>query len=455
MKYHFKLQPSRRHFLTTLGAGALGTTAALPSFGATTPSYMKVVVIGGGMAGATVAKYLRLWSNKTVDVTIIEPSATYVSNIMSNLVVTGQYLPSILNFNWNTLKSSYGVKVVQGTVKGVVASGSGWNVSVNGSGTTYYADRVVVAPGIDFHPVYDDNDRPVDVLHAWKAGPQTTQLNSLLTQLTSTSTVVMTIPSAPYRCPPGPYERACVIADYLQRNKPGAKIIVLDANLSVTAEKENFTKAFTLYPNLQYLSGHRLKFITPAGGVTTAGSVTVDRLASDSSVLDQKTFSGNLLNIIPPQKAGQIAQTLGLCDASGFAPVDGLSFESTISGKKGIHIIGDASKTSLPKAGHVGNQGAKICADAILRAFTGNAPYATPTANSACFSPISNTMASWLTAVYQYENVANTYTGTPWNYIARDLPAGTTGPTEASGPSTGNFSKMYTWYKTLMTETYA
>lgn len=445
MKVDFKFQPKRRDLLAALGASALGA-ATFPAWGQAS-SVKKVVVIGGGMAGATVAKYLRLWSNKAVDVTIVEPSSTYVSNIMSNLVVTGQYLPSILNYTWANLVKNYGVKVVKGTATAIERSGTGWSVSVSGA-SPLYADRVVVAPGIDFHPVNDNRGQPVaSVLHAWKAGTQTTQLRDLLASLPPTGTVVMTIPPAPYRCPPGPYERACVIADYLKRNKPSAKIVVLDANPGITAEKENFSRAFsTMYgSNLTYLSKCTLQYMTPDGLNTTAGSVTV----YNANTGRNETYAGDLLNIIPAQKAGKVAFDFGLCDDTGFAPVDGKSFESTV--KPGIHVIGDASQTSLPKAGHVGNQGGKICADAILRLFANLPPYATPTANSACFSPLSSTLASWLTAVYQYE-----YDGiSAWKYVARDLVAGTTGATEASGPSTGNFTKMSTWYKTLMTETFS
>ena len=196
----FDFSLSRRRLLTAMSAGtALATT--FPAFGLAAPT-KKIVVIGGGMAGATVAKYLRLWSNKTVDVTIVEPSTTYVSNIMSNLVVTGQYLPSLLNYNWSKLATNYGVKIVKGSVTGVSANGSGWNVNVAGLATPLSCDRVVVAPGISFDPVLDNIAQPMAVLHAWQAGPQTTQLRDLLFALPPTGTFIMSIPSAPYRCPP-------------------------------------------------------------------------------------------------------------------------------------------------------------------------------------------------------------------------------------------------------------
>lgn len=440
----FDFSLSRRRLLSTMGAGA-ALASTFPAFGLTVPT-KKIVVIGGGMAGATVAKYLRLWSNKTVDVTIVEPSTTYVSNIMSNLVVTGQYQPTLLNYNWSKLAANYGVKIVKGSVTGVTANGSAWNVSVAGLATPLVCDRVVVAPGISFDQVLDNIAQPIAVLHAWQAGPQTTQLRDLLYALPATGTFIMSIPAAPYRCPPGPYERACVIADYLKRNKPGARVVVLDANPDVMAEPANFKNAFSnLYGNnLTYLAGRKVKFIT-AGPAAYSGTVTVDIVGTGFT----ENHGGDLLNIIPSQKAGTIAQTMGLCDGTGFAPVHGVSFESTL--KPGIHVIGDAAKTSLPKAGHVGNQGAKICADAILRLFANQQPYATPTANSACFSPVSNTLASWLTAVYQYEQQPDT----SWKYVARDQISTQAGPTEASSASTGNFSKMSTWYKTLMSETFA
>lgn len=445
----------RRSALGAIGAGTL--LAGLPAVSSAAP-VRRVVVIGGGMAGATVAKYLRLWSGKTVEVTIVETSKTYVSNIMSNLVITRQYGSSILNYTWANLIRNHGVKVVNGTVTGVVPGGLGsWTVQLTtGTGvqTSLACDRVVVAPGISFDPVPNGNGGVAPVVHAWQAGPQTTTLSNYLAAMPPTGTFVMTIPAAPYRCPPGPYERACVIADYLKRNKPGAHIVVLDENQGIVAEKENFGLAFsTMYAsNLTYLAGRKVTAVTSSAG-QPGGSILVDVQVKnpDGSIssLGSERWNGEVLNVIPPQRAGTIAQTLGLCDADGFAPVDGRSFESTKAGKQGIHVIGDAAKTSLPKAGHVGNQGAKICADAILRASAGQSPYPTPTANSACYSPLSNTVASWLTAVYQYQLV-----GGQWKYVATDQVSGASGATEAQGPSTGNFSKMSTWYKSLMTETF-
>lgn len=450
---------NRRHFLGTFSVGSLGALTPLASR-AQTPR--RVVVVGGGMAGAAAAKYLRLWSNKTVEVTLVETSTRYVSNIMSNLVVTGQYAPTILDYGWSNLVRNHGVKLLTGTVTRVERGGSlgAWKVTV-AKGTTLsvlYCERVVLAPGVKFDPVPSTADpaRAAPILHAWQAGSQTTQLRDFLAAMPPTGTFVLTIPKAPYRCPPGPYERACVVADYLKRNKPGAQVVVLDANPDIMAEKENFSHAFSVMygSNLSYRPGRVVRSVAAVAG-QPGGSVVVDIVVKDASgadvVVGTETYDAQVLNVIPPHRAGAIVQNLGLADATGFAPVDGRSFESTVPGMAGIHVIGDAAKTSLPKAGHVGNQGAKICADAIVRGFDGQAPYATPTANSACYSPLSNTLASWLTAVYQYQ--PDPVSGS-WKYVALDQVSGTAGATEARAPSTGSFSKMGTWYRSLMTETF-
>ena len=451
---------NRRHFLDTLGAGSL---LALAPTAVRAAALKRVVVVGGGMAGATAAKYLRLWSNKTVDATLVDTSTKYVSNIMSNLVVTGQYAPTILDYGWSNLVKNHGVKLLNGTVTQVESGGSlgTWKVTVTKGSTVtvLYAERVVLAPGVKFDavPSTDNAALAAPVLHAWEAGTQTTQLRDYLAAMPSSGTFVLTIPKAPYRCPPGPYERACVVADYLKRNKSGAQIVVLDANQDITAERESFSHAFTMMygGNLSYRPGRVVKSVSSTAG-QPGGSVVVDVVVKDVGgqdvVMGTEVYDAQVLNVIPPHRAGSIVQSLGLADASGFAPVDGRSFESTVAGKKGIHVIGDASKTSLPKAGHVGNQGAKICVDAILRAFSAQDPYATPTANSACYSPLSNTIASWLTAVYQYQQ--DPASPGAWKYVAIDQVSAATGATEARSPSTGSFSKMGTWYKSLMTETF-
>lgn len=442
---------SRREFL---GAAFAGSAATLIPSWAQAATIGRVVVIGGGMAGATVAKYLRKWSNGAVDVTMIEQESRYTSNIMSNLVITGQMPMSSLYYNYTSLVKSYGIKLVTGTVTAITPNGSGWIVTTQSGSTTVSTpcERVVVAPGVQFDsvPLTSDVTKAAPVVHAWQAGPQTTLLNKQLLAMKKGGTFVMTIPKSPYRCPPGPYERACVVADYLKRKNPGSKVIVLDANPSIQAEAENFYAAFNgLYSGIV---DYRTSVIV-SSAQTTVGA------ASGTIETNQGVIRGDVINIIPPHRAGKIAFDSGLVPTGfTFAPVDVRSFESTVPAKTGIHVLGDASTgTGLPKAGHVGNQGAKICASAIIRAFYGQAPDQAPTANSACFSPIDSKNASWLTAVYQYKDQAPSgfARGT---MIATDVVTGATGAAaviEANGWSTKNFSKMNTWYKTLMSDTFA
>ena len=435
---------NRRSLIGTLGGASL---AALWPLSARSAVVGRVLVVGGGMAGATVAKYLRMWSGNAVAVTLVEQESRYTSNIMSNLVVTSQMPLSSLYFGYSTLVKKYGIKHLTGRVVAIEPGGSlgTWKVTIASGGTlsTEYCERVVLAPGVQFDPVPETSNPavPATILHAWHAGPQTEQLRQQLAAMTPGQTFVMTIPPKPYRCPPGPYERACVVADYLKRNKPGSRILVFDANSGITAEAENFGYAFdTIYgPSiLEYHPSMRVASVDSASRSVTlldAGSAT-------------STVRADVLNVIPPHRAGAIVQTAGLTNATTipFAAVDVRSFESTQT--PGIHVIGDSSKTTLPKAGHVGNQGGKICADAIIKAFNFQAPDPSPTANSACFSPISSTKASWLTAVYQYDPATS-------SMVIRDQVSGSTVATEARSASTDNFGKMGTWFKTLMSDTFA
>jgi len=241
---------------------------------------------------------------------------------------------------------------------------------------------------------------------------------------------IMTIPPKPYRCPPGPYERACVVADYLKRTKPGSKVIILDANPGIVAEAETFTKAFTQ---------------THAGVIEYHPNVAL--LAVDSNQRIAKTnigdFKADVLNVIAPQKAGGIVTSAGLTTDGRWAPVNPLNYESTIPGMSGIHIIGDSQGTGQPKSGHIANAEAKVCADAILRAFAGEAPDPAPMTNSACYSPITANTASWLTAVYAYNPATKTMDLVPASFG------------EAASPTKDNYEDMFDWAANLFADTFA
>ncbi|MGB3918881.1 MAG: FAD-dependent oxidoreductase [Thiothrix litoralis] len=412
---------NRRQFLQSLGLASAATAAvAFPGIIKAATTRPHVVVIGGGFAGATAAKYLRYWSG-AVDVTLVEPNTTYYSPILSNLVLNNQRNLSQISFNYNTLASKYGIKVVNDWVDGINAPNQ--TINLRGGSTLAY-DRLIIAPGIQFMdvPGLDSSKVP----HAWQAGAQTTLLQQQLAAMPAGGTFVMSIPAAPYRCPPGPYERACVVADWLRTNKPGSNVIVLDANPAITVEATTFGNAFATY-GVEYIPNATLQ------------GVDSDQKIAHTSFGDYKA---DVLNVIPPHSAGSIVLQSGLANVGArWAGVNPLSYESTAV--PNIHIIGDSQGTGQPKAGHIANAEAKVCADAILRLLSGGQPFAAPVTNSACYSPISSTTASWLTAVYAYEQASGTMKLVPESFGASDV------------PTTKNYNRMFDWTTNLFNDTFA
>jgi NADH dehydrogenase FAD-containing subunit len=392
-----------------------------------------VIVIGGGMAGATVAKYLRLWGDN-IAVTLVERNNSYVSNIMSSMVLTGQRTLSSLTYSYSKLLSAYGVTVVQGDVVEIDPVGVKVKLA---SGVILSADRIVMAPGIEFDAVPGLTDTNV-MPHAWQAGAQTTLLASQLANMTDGAPVVLTIPKVPYRCPPGPYERACLIADWLKVHKPksASQMFVLDANASIVAEATNFNNAFTLH-GIHY--------------VPNAVITSVDQATKSVFTTMGKFENNGVVNLIPGQRAGKLITTAGLNNATKllgdssfrFAGVNQLSYASTVSGAGKVHIIGDASATAQPKAGHIANQEAKVCADAIVRSFAGLQPDQAPVTNSACFSTITMTQAGWLEAVFQYDPATAA------------MVASVAGSGASVGWNTENFKDMNEWFTALMADSFA
>jgi sulfide dehydrogenase [flavocytochrome c] flavoprotein chain len=391
----------------------------------TGPAKHRVIVVGGGMAGATIAKYLRMWGD-SVEVFLIERQASYTSNIMSSLVLTGQRTMASLNFSYDALFNAYGVQVLRDEVLEIDP------VSVRvrlASGTQLGADRIVLAPGIDFDPVpgLGTSDR---MPHAWKAGPQTALLARQLAAMPDNGTAVLTIPKTPYRCPPGPYERACLVADWLSQRKPQARLLVLDANPDFVTERDNFSRAFhDLYGDvIDYRNNAEVLQVDPATmSITTAA----------------ETFRNvDVVNLIPRQRAGSLVAATGLANATEgrFAAVHPLTYASTLAPR--VHVIGDASATTQPKAGHIANQEAKVCADAIIRSLAGQAPDPAPVTNSACYSTITMRQASWLTAVFQY----NPATGAMQPVAASSA--------ASVGWNQDHFDQMNTWFKALMADSF-
>lgn len=430
---------------------ASSTSAAL--LASTGLSGQRIVVAGGGMAGMSAAKYLRLWGGSGVQVTLVEPDAVYTSSIMSNLVLNGSRSIDSLRFKRDALTTKYGVVRRPGQVVAVDASAR--TVTLSDKSVLAY-DRLVLAPGVSFDDAYGltQADYETRTPHAWRAGAQTTLLRNQVAAMRNGDIFVMTIPKSPYRCPPGPYERACVVADYLKRVKgPNCKVLVLDENLTIQAERHTFELAFsTLHAGvIEYVPGVSHIVIDP----------TTKRVSYVDPVGGTQVVPARVVNPIVPHRAsgsaagGWLAQAGLNNSADGrWASVDVLSYESTAPGAQGIHVIGDAASCGMPKAGHVANQEAKICADAILRLLAGGQPFAQPVANSACFSPITATKASWLTAVYQYDATERKMkiASNGGQTLVNGLPAAAT---ESSSIDGDNFENMSIWFRTLMSDTTA
>ncbi len=347
---------------------------------------------------------------------------------MSNLILNRSLGLKDLKFPLSGLER-YGVTLVRGSVNGV--DPEAMTVELKG-GTTIGYDKLVLSGGISF--VNPEGWSAKTAPHAWIAGGQTTLLRKKIEAMPAGGTFIMTIPPSPYRCPPGPYERACTVAEILSSN-PGARVVILDANPGIQASKVTFTKAFSqLY----------------AGIIDYRTNVAVTAVDADAGEVHTSsgTFRGDVLNIIPTQRAsGLVRRAKAVPKGGRWAPVDPLSYASTLAGFEDIHIIGDSQGTGQPKSGHMANAQAKVCADAIVRMLRGEAVDSqmrlnAVTTNSACFSPITGDAASWLTAAYAYDISTGQMKLVPGSLA------------EAGGWSRGNYREMFDWSNNLWTDTF-
>jgi sulfide dehydrogenase [flavocytochrome c] flavoprotein subunit len=392
------LNLGRRHWL---GAGAaLAATSLVGCAGMSTsgPSIGRVVVVGGGYGGATAARYLKLWGGN-VDVTLVERNADFVSCPISNLVLGGYKQMSDITRGYGALKS-VGVKVVQGDVTAIDVAGK--KLRLAGGGELSY-DRLVLSPGIDFMAdqvgglqMALDSGR---VLHAWKAGPQTVALRRQIESMPDGGVFAMFIPKAPYRCPPGPYERACVVASYLQVAKPKSKVLVLDGNPEITSKKGLFEKAFKdRYSGmLEYRANAELK-----------------ELSGNVAKLEFEDVKADVLNVIPPQRAGDLARSTGLLNMNNrWVGVNWLTMESTAA--PGVHVLGDATFPAplMPKSGHMANQHAKVAAAAIIQLLKDQPVNATPVVMNTCYSFVTGREAMHVASVHQYDDKDKTFKTVP------------------------------------------
>jgi sulfide dehydrogenase [flavocytochrome c] flavoprotein subunit len=385
---------TRRNFLKLTGAAAAASTfSSLVSAPALAGASKKVVVVGGGVGGATVAKYLRM-ADKSIEVTLIEPNKDYYTCFMSNEVLGGERTMESIRFGYDGLRK-HGVTVVHDTVTAIDADKQ--SVTTAG-GQSFKYDRCVVSPGVSFkYDAIEGYSEAVaqDIPHAWKAGEQTVILQKQLQAMKDGGTVVMVAPPDPFRCPPGPYERASQIANYFKHHgKTKSKIIILDPKASF-AKQGLFTSGWKKhYDGMIEWRG------TPKDA--TDNIVTAVKAASRTVITEFDEYKADVLNIIPPQKAGKIAEVAGLANGSGWCPVNLMTFESTLKPK--IHVIGDAAiQSPMPKSGYAANSQAKVCAVSIVALLNGT-EVPQPSYLNTCYSVIHPGDGISVAAVYRYNN---------------------------------------------------
>jgi len=373
----------RRDFLKLAGAVSLAGCATVQ------PSRARVVVVGGGFGGATAAKYIRLW-DPSIDVVLVERESAFVSCPISNLVLGGYTGMGEITRGYDALRR-HGVQVVRDEVSAIDAAGKKVRLA---SGADLAYERLVVSPGIDFNfsevQGYEAAMQAGRVLHAWKAGPQTTALRQQLEQMRDGGVYILSIPMAPYRCPPGPYERASMVAAYFKQAKPRSKVLVLDANPDVTSKGGLFKRAWSdLYPGiLEYRGNSR--------AVAVDGNARTVKLELDD-------VKGDVLNVVPPHRAADIAQKAGLITTNNrWCDVDWRTMES--KAVKGVHVLGDAtlSAPAMPKSASMANNHAKIAAAAIVELLNGRNPEPVKIINT-CYSFVAEKEAIRVSSVHEWE----------------------------------------------------
>jgi sulfide dehydrogenase [flavocytochrome c] flavoprotein subunit len=391
------MRMDRRQFLKAASAGVaatgLGGCAAAPS-----APKARVVVVGGGYGGATAARYVRLL-DPSIDVVLVEPNEAFVSCPLSNLVLGGFKGMADITTPYTGLER-HGVKVVRDVATAIDVDKKQVRLA---RGAALPFDRVIVSPGVDFMwealPAMGSADAQARVLHAWKAGPQTAALRRQLEAMPDGGVFVITIPLAPYRCPPGPYERACQVAAYFKSAKPRSKVLLLDENADVTSKGPLFKKAWAeLYPNLIEYRGN-----SKALDIDVAGSTVKLEFG------DQK---GDVLNVLPPMKAGNIAAPFITVNRR-WCEVDWLTFESKAA--KNVHILGDALQIApaMPKSATMANGHGKVCASAVVNLLNGETPNPAPTLVNTCYSMVSDKLAIHVASVHKYDINDRTFKAVP------------------------------------------
>ncbi len=433
----------RREWL--LGAGALGAVGATGLAGcATTGASVaaagaainaidkaRVLVVGGGYGGATAAKYVRMFSGGAIDVVMVEPNDAFVSCPMSNLVLGGHTTMGAITTPYATLTSKHGVRVVKDMVSSIDTTKK---VAVLASGGTVRYDKLIMSPGVDlmFDTVTGLREANTEgrILQAWKAGAETAALRRQLEAMPDGGTYAITIPEAPYRCPPGPYERASQVASYFKTAKPKSKVLILDANPDVTSKGALFKKVWAeQYPGMvEYRPQHK--------------AVSVDARAMSVKFEVQEDVKADVLNVLPAMRAGAIAVQSGLANSNArWCAVNYQTFESTAA--KDIHVLGDAIQIApaMPKSGHMANSHAKVTAAAVVAQLAGWDINPAPMLTNTCYSFVDGKNVIHVASVHEYVAAEKTF----------KTVAGSGGLSAAPSEQEGVYA--WNWAKTIWADT--
>jgi len=375
------VKASRREFLKL---GVAASTALLPLPALAQGAAPRVVVVGGGFAGASCARALRQADGR-IAVTLVEANATFTACPFSNAVIGGLRELSAQQFTYDRVAAD-GIVVARAMATAVDAQ----SVTLADGARLPY-DRLVLAPGIDIRwdalPGYDEA-AAAQMPHAWRAGEQTLLLRRQLEAMDDGGLVVISAPANPFRCPPGPYERASLIAHYLKTKKPKSKLMILDAKDAFSKQRLFQAAWAELYPGL-------LEWVPLSKG----GAVTSVDAATRTLMTDFGRHQAKVANVIPPQKAGRIADVAGVADGTGWCPIDPVTFESKLQPR--IHVIGDAAIAgAMPKSAFAANSQAKTCAAAVARLLTGATP-SVPKLINTCYSLVAPDYGISVAGVYQ------------------------------------------------------
>lgn len=411
----------------------LGITAAATSLAA--PSILRaqtagrVVVVGGGFGGAACARALKRADAK-LQVTLIEPNKVFTSCPFSNEVIAGLREMEAQQFGYDKLGAA-GVTVVAQAATAIDTQKRSVTAT---DGSAFAYERLVLSPGIDFHfealPGYDDAASE-KMPHAWKAGAQTLLLRRQLEAMTDGGTVAITIPANPSRCPPAPYERASLIAHYLKANKPRSKVLILDA-------KDSFSQQRLFEQAWKELYGDMIERVALSQG----GRVTSVDAATKTIVTEFGNYTPDVANVIPPQRAGRIAEIAGAADATGWCPIDPVTFESKLA--PNVHVIGDACLGGgIPKSASAASAQGKACAAAIVNLFAGRAPEA-PRLTGVCYNIVAPGYGFSLAGNYQ-----------PRGDIFAEVEGGATSPVDAPRELRAReAAEAERWFQTITADTF-